>query len=300
MEYIVATGRDVNLCPITVLVEASILGVPHSGASAIGVFFASVNRQIPVPRPAVWESKGRHEIIFWVPDIPWPRATYHLLPPTAALADIRDAPLDLDPRFECEIMQGGTWLGGGCELPNCPLIVDTARDGYKLTSVENGVRFDLNADGVPEQVAWTRRDSDDAFLALDRNGNGQIDNGSELFGNFTPVGPDRPEITTANGFEALKFAETQAYGSSYRDGVIDARDAVFSRLVLWRDLNHNGFSEPDELEPVTASGLRAIGTEYKNSRRVDRHGNEFRQRSHVLWKDGKYDHIFDVWLNWRD
>ena len=59
------------------------------------------------------------------------------------------------PAFECEVMERGRWLGGKCQLPNCPLIVDTARDGYKLTSVENGVRFDLNADGVPEQVAWT-------------------------------------------------------------------------------------------------------------------------------------------------
>ena len=96
---------------------------------------------------------------------------------------------------------------------NCPLIVDTARDGYKLTSVDNGVRFDLNADGVLEQVAWTRRDSDDAFLALDRNGNGRIDDGGELFGNHTPARPDNREITTANGFEALKFVETPAYGA---------------------------------------------------------------------------------------
>ena len=187
-----------------------------------------------------------------------------------------------------------------CELPNCPLIVDTARNGYKLTSVENGVRFDLNADGQPEQVAWTRRDSDDAFLALDRNGNGWIDDGSELFGNHTPAHPDRPDITTANGFEALKFVETSSYGPSARNEVIDARDAVFSRLVLWRDLNHNGLSEPDELQPVAESGLEAVGTDYKNSRRVDAYGNEFRQRSRVLWKDGQYDHIFDVWLNWRD
>ena len=70
--------------------------------------------------------------------------------------------------------------------------------------------------------------------------------------------------------------------------------------MLWPDLNHNGLSEPDELQPVSESAWEAIGTEYKNSRRVDRHGNEFRQRSRILWKDGQYDSIFDIWLQWRD
>ena len=70
--------------------------------------------------------------------------------------------------------------------------------------------------------------------------------------------------------------------------------------MLWRDLNHNGLSEPDELQPVSESGLEAISTEYKYSRRVDKHGNEFRQRSRVLWNDGQYDHIYDIWLQWRD
>ena len=82
---------------------------------------------------------------------------------------------------------GGTWTGVSCIMPNCPIIVDTANDGYHLTSVEDGVRFDLDADGTPELVAWTRPGSDDAFLAIDRNGNGRIDDGTELFGNHTPV-----------------------------------------------------------------------------------------------------------------
>ena len=106
------------------------------------------------------------------------------------------------------------------------------RDGYHLTSAEDGVLFDLNGDGIPERVAWTRPDSDDAFLALDRNNNGRIDDGSELFGNHTPVYGDRADITTLNGFEALKFAEGPTWGASYAEGRIDARDAIFSRLAL--------------------------------------------------------------------
>ena len=216
------------------------------------------------------------------------------------IVEQREEEVYADPAYACEVMQGGVWTPSGCQPPNCPIIVDTGRDGYKLTSLENGVRFDLNADGIPEQVSWTKRDSDDAFLAMDRNGNGIIDDGTELFGNHTPVRPDSPDVTTPNGFEALKFVEAPIYGQSERNEVINQRDAAFSKMVLWRDLNHNGISEPDELQSLSEAGLEAIGTDYKNTKRVDKNGNEFRQRGRVLWKDGQYDHVFDVWLLWRN
>jgi hypothetical protein len=299
LEYIVSTTRDVNTCPITVAVEAHVPGVQYSGLSATGIFSASVNRQVPVPYASTWESRGSHQFSFWLPTgfsiVEMPVA----LPNTVDEVYIEERREESDPELECAMMEG-EWEDGKCAIPNCPLIVDSARDGYKLTSVQNGVRFDLNADGIAETVAWTQRDSDDAFLALDRNGNGRIDDGTELFGNHTPARPTTPDVTTANGFEALKFVETTAYGPSDRNEVIDAKDAAFARLVLWRDWNHNGISEPDELQPVAESGLQAIGTDYKTSRRVDKHGNEFRQRSRVLWNDGQFDHIFDVWLRWKD
>ena len=300
LQYDVSTTRDINSCPITLAVSAAVVGVEQSGLTGMGIWSASVSRQIPVPDPGRWQTRGTHQFSFWIPFPIVLKEFPQDLPSTSSIAVIEARQEDLDPVFQCEVLQQGRWLGGFCELPNCPLIVDTARDGYKLTSVEDGVRFDLNADGTPEQVAWTRRDSDDAFLALDRNGNGRIDDGTELFGNHTPAGPDQPDVTTPNGFEALKFVETPVYGPSERNEVVTSRDAAFSRLVLWRDLNHNGISEPDELQPVSESGLEAIGTEYKNSKRVDKNGNEFRQRSRVKWSDGQYDHIFDVWLKWRD
>ena len=115
--------------------------------------------------------------------------------------------------------------------------------------MKNGVHFDLDADGVPELTAWTRRDSDDAFLAMDRNRNGRIDDGTELFGNDTPAYADRTDVTTLNGFEALAFLQGSSYGRSRLDHQIDRADAAFARLLLWRDANHNGLSEPDELTP---------------------------------------------------
>jgi hypothetical protein len=179
-----------------------------------------------------------------------------------------------------------------------PIIIDTKRDGFHLTSAANGVNFDLDTNGVPELIAWTEADSDDGWLAMDRNGNGKIDNGSELFGNYTPAhnGSTDPFDTTDNGFDALRFLQGGTYGSSVSDHQIDSRDAAFSRLLLWRDKNHNGISEADELTPVVKAGIASISTDFKEKKRVDGQGNEFRQKGSLLWSDGATEPIFDVYL----
>jgi hypothetical protein len=165
-----------------------------------------VNRQIPCPIPTGGRA-GDDEFSIW---IPFPIVITEFKQPlrlrrwTRFIEERRE---EDEPELVCEA-QEGEWDDGKCAYANSPLIVDTARDGYRLTSVENGVRFDLNADGVAEQVAWTGRDSDDAFLALDRNGNGRIDSGAELFGNH--AGAPQPGRQTPNGFEALKFVESTA------------------------------------------------------------------------------------------
>jgi len=152
-------------------------------------------------------------------------------------------------------------------------------NGFRLTDTANGVKFDLDNNGSQEQTAWTDSGSDDAFLTLDRNGNGTIENGAELFGNFTPQ-PNPPWGVLRNGFLALAEYDKSANGG-YHDGVIDRNDAVFTSLRLWNDTNHNGASEPWELHTLADFNLESISLDFRTSRRTDQFGNQFRYRARV-------------------
>lgn len=178
---------------------------------------------------------------------------------------------------QCDPDNGAGFTRGSGGGTNCsPIIIETEGTGFHLTSAAQGVLFDIRGDGHPLQIAWTAPGSRNAFLVLDRNGNGKIDDGTELFGNFTP----QPAASQPNGFLALAVYDQPENGGN-GDGIIDQNDAVFSHLRLWIDANHDGISQPDELFRLPDLGVLAISLNYRESRQVDEFGNVFRFKAKI-------------------
>jgi hypothetical protein len=166
--------------------------------------------------------------------------------------------------------------GGTGPAPTCsPIIIDTEGEGFHLTAAANGVMFDIRGDGHPVQIAWTASGFHNAFLALP-GADGLVHNGKQLFGNFT----QQPKSDAPNGFLALaEFDKPENGGNG--DRIIDEHDAVYSRLRLWIDANHDGISQPEELHTLAELGVYALSLDYRHSRRTDDFGNEFRFKAKV-------------------
>lgn len=188
----------------------------------------------------------------------------------------------------CEA-QGGSWNYEwcGCYPMGDPLLIDLDRNGFALTNAPTGVPFDLRADGSTVLTAWTQAGSQDAFLVLDRNSNGRIDDGAELFSDVAPQpnGPQKQHKNgrkvSANGFLALSVFDEAGSGGD-GDGQITEDDAIYNQLRLWLDTNHNGISEQAELVTLASRDIRSISLHFVASKVVDEFGNRFAYKSHVL------------------
>lgn len=184
------------------------------------------------------------------------------------------------------------------EIPkeNCPVLLDLEMNGFRLSGPDPAVRFDIDADGSPDEIAWTRAEGDDAFLCLDRNGNGIIDDGSELFGYATLLlSGERAQV----GYRALADLDHPVLGGNV-DGKIDSADRTFQRLCVWNDRNRDGVSEPSEIQSAAAAGVVSLDYSYRTTGHRDSFGNWFRyvSRAEMRSRSGRlrswltYDVIF--------
>jgi hypothetical protein len=198
---------------------------------------------------------------------------------------------------ECEECEcgGGDWLWwDGVYSCESPILINMSSNTaqYHLTSANDGVMFDMNGDGVRQPISWTAAGTLTAFLAMDRNGNGQIDDGTELFGNHTRK---RDGTRARNGFEALADLDDTAH----KDLAITTTDSIYPRLLLWTDSNHNGVSEPSELSSLADAGIIRIDTTYVTRRRRDQFGNKYRyEGSAVILENNqmRQRRVFDVFF----
>ncbi len=173
--------------------------------------------------------------------------------------------------------------GTGCGSSPIVIPLGPSKD-IRFSTPAGGVQFDIDADGEKDQVAWPDFPQSAAFLAYDKNGNGKIDDGSELFGDHT--------IPSVNvGFTALAMVVGN------RDGAVSVADAGFAQLLLWTDLNRDGISQPDELQPAS-NYLVKILTFAKWVGKRDENGNEYRFQGGAYFRDNPHAKvpIYDVFL----
>jgi len=186
--------------------------------------------------------------------------------------------------------------GDGGEQWTCsygsPIVIDVTGEGFSLTDAAHGVNFDFFGTGKNVRIAWTTPASGNAWLVLP-NANGLVASGKNMFGNITP----QPPSSDPNGFLALAVYDQPDHGGN-GDGIIDARDAIFSMLRLWQDRNHDGISQPDELFTLPQLGVVSISLHYQESSWKDAYGNLFHYKSQIV--DAASSHAaqwtYDVFL----
>lgn len=157
-----------------------------------------------------------------------------------------------------------------------PLVLDLDGDGIETLDIdETNIAFDMNNDNFAEKIGWLN--GDDAFLVVDKNNNGKIDNQSEMFGSETTKG----------------FNDLQAYDSN-NDYIIDSRDSLFSELKLWQDINENGITDEGELKSLTDAGIKSINLGFNTINQTEKNGNYIAEGSTYTKNDGTVGNAYDV------
>lgn len=166
-----------------------------------------------------------------------------------------------------------------------PLVLKLDGGRFKFSGPSDPVLFDLLGYGTKHLWTWTKAGERVAFLVEDLNRNGVIDSGKEMFGDYAPHENERHKV---NGFISLSW-----FAGS--DEFVDASDAIWSRLRLWWDKDHDGITDLGELLTLESQGIHVLDTKHVRTEREDRHGNEFRYKS-WLWRYGTREKYFDVYF----
>lgn len=164
-----------------------------------------------------------------------------------------------------------------------PIVIDLNGDGVQTLSRDAGVTFDFNGDGESGVTGWVS--GSDGLLVLDRNNNGSIDSGAELFGEHTVLSDGS---VAKDGFEALAELDTDG------NGKIDHLDASWSSLSIWQDANENGASEQGEILTLHELGINEISLSTVQGNGRDGAGNIHALMSEVSWADGHTTEAVDV------
>lgn len=143
------------------------------------------------------------------------------------------------------------------DLPTAPLVFDLDGDGADLRQADRTqVYFDIDHDGYAERIGWP--ETDDGVLVIDRNGNGVVDDTAEFLGDddwkLADLRGSPAAIKLASGFNRLRAWDDND------DGIVDASDAAFATILIWRDIDDDGSSESGELQTLPEVGVAFLST----------------------------------------
>ena len=173
------------------------------------------------------------------------------------------------------------------ENSRSPLVVDLdGDDKIETVSTDGNVHFDFDSNQKIENSGWIGKN--EGFLVRDINGNGQIDNGTEMFGNHTVLQNGKNAV---NGFEALKDLDSNG------NGKFDAEDDAWSQVKVWRDANTNGIVDSGELLTLEQAGIESINLKYDYQKEADENGNLEIQQGTFNRTDGTTGKVSDVWFD---
>ncbi|MCA6220383.1 hypothetical protein [Photorhabdus antumapuensis] len=166
-----------------------------------------------------------------------------------------------------------------------PLVIDLNGDGVQTVTSELGVVFDFNGQGQKVNTGWV--DANDSLLVWDKNNDGLINRGSELFGEDSQLSSGEK---AQHGFMALADID------SNQDGIIDNQDVTWNALKIWQDRNLDGLSTPDELKSLEETDIKSMQLNYQEINYFDLQGNYHGLTSTVNWSNGYQTEITDVWF----